>query len=471
MNLSTVGGSLLLLLVDGDAVFSRQVEQVVAGIDSWRISLRSVVDIEAALAEMERHPPDVCLVDCSCRDNLAVQLPETGHNVPIILLGDQGGADLEREAIEAGAVDYLHKAQLKPAVLERLVRNALRWRMATRKLRESEERLRLLNENLEKVVDRRTKALKRANLALRGALDQAHQLAGSLTERNAEIAGKNEELNCAYAELKTTQSRILQQEKMAAIGQLAAGVAHEINNPMGFLSSNLGTLEKYTRRLTDYIEAQGTFITERHASEEILALIEKRRQMKIEHILSDIGELIEESRDGADRVKKIVQDLKTFSRVDEAERQMANINDCIDTTINVVWNEIKYKATLKKDYGQLPLLLCHPLQLSQVFMNLLLNAVQAIERQGELEVKTWAEQGQIHVAVADNGCGMPAEIRQKIFEPFFTTKQVGQGTGLGLSISYDIVKKHRGDIRVESEVGRGTTFILSIPAGEATYEE
>jgi signal transduction histidine kinase len=469
MYLEAAGDSLLLLLVAQDAAFSRKMEDVINSIGSWRISLRSVSDINAALAEMERHPPDVCLVDCLSLDNLAGQLPAARNNVPIILLGDQGGADLEREAIEAGAVDYLHKTQVKPVVLERLVRNALRWRMATRKLRESEERLRLLNENLEMEVVRRTKAQGRANEALREALQEAQRLAGSLTERNEEIAGKNEELNRAYAELKATQSRILQQEKMAAIGQLAAGVAHEINNPIGFLSSNLGTLEKYIRRLTDFVEAQTVFIAERHAGTELAALTETRRQLKIEHIIGDIRELINESRDGACRVKNIVQDLKTFSRVDEAECQLASINDCIDTTINVVWNEIKYKATLKKDLGRLPLLLCHPLQLSQVFMNLLLNAVQAIDRQGEINVKTWAEDGQIHVAVADNGCGMPPEIRGKIFEPFFTSKKVGQGTGLGLSISYDIIKKHRGDIRVESEVGKGTTFILMIPAvgGEA----
>lgn len=467
MPFSAPGDSLILLLVTRDATLSSRIAQSVAGIGRWRISLRSTVDLETAWAESDLQRPDVFLVDCRCGNNLTSQLVATKHNVPVILLGDEGGAELEREAIEAGATDYLHKVQATSAVLERVLRNALRWRLSTRKLRESEERLRLLNENLEKVVERRTRALARANYAMREALEQAHQLAASLTERNVEIAGKNEELNQAYAELKTTQSRILQQEKMASIGQLAAGVAHEINNPIGFISSNLGTLEKYIGRLTDYYEALGGFVAERHGGDEAAALYEMRRRLKIDHIMGDIRALIQESRDGADRVKKIVQDLKTFSRLDEAQSQLANINDCLDSTINVVWNEIKYKAVLKKDFGRLPQILCHPLQLSQVFMNLLVNAAQSIDRQGEIIVKTWAQAGQVHVSITDNGCGMQPEIREKIFEPFFTTKIVGQGTGLGLSISYDIIKKHRGEIRVESEVGQGTTFFLTIPEAGA----
>jgi two-component system, NtrC family, sensor kinase len=173
--------------------------------------------------------------------------------------------------------------------------------------------------------------------------------------------------------------------------------------------------------------------------------------------------VITESLDGSERVKKIVQGLKRFARMDEAEHKSADINECIESTINIVWNELKYKATLKKDYGNVPLTKCYPQQMNQVFMNLLINAGHAIEKQGEITIKTRDEDGAIWVEISDTGCGIPKESLDKIFEPFFTTKEVGKGTGLGLSITYEIVQKHNGEIAVKSEVGKGTTFTVRIP--------
>jgi PAS domain S-box-containing protein len=272
-----------------------------------------------------------------------------------------------------------------------------------------------------------------------------------------------EELEGAYKELKATQSKILQQEKMASIGQLAAGVAHEINNPMAFISSNLGTLDKYVNRLTEFIQTQSEVIGSLHTTEAIEGLKGKQKELKLDYITEDIKGLITESLDGSERVRKIVQGLKSFARVDEAEYKYADINECIESTINIVWNELKYKATLKKDYGNLPLTKCYPQQINQVFMNLLINAGHAIESQGEITIKTWAEDGSIWVAISDTGHGIPKEDLNKIFEPFFTTKEVGKGTGLGLSITYEIVQKHDGEITVESEVGKGTTFTVRLP--------
>ncbi|MEW6600666.1 MAG: ATP-binding protein [Nitrospirota bacterium] len=271
------------------------------------------------------------------------------------------------------------------------------------------------------------------------------------------------ELTKAYDDLKATQSQMLQREKMASIGQLAAGVAHEINNPMGFISSNLGTLMKYVTKLTDFIEINTTaadFIRYKEVSSEIS---NSRSKLKIDYVINDIKELINESLEGADRVKKIVQNLKSFSRVDEAEHKLADINECIESTLNIVWNELKYNATVKKEYGDIPVTECNPQQLNQVFMNLLVNAAQAIEKQGEIIIKTWNGDGTIHVTISDTGSGIPHDKIGKIFEPFYTTKEVGKGTGLGLSISYDIVKKHNGEITVESEAGKGTTFSVNIP--------
>jgi two-component system, NtrC family, sensor kinase len=275
--------------------------------------------------------------------------------------------------------------------------------------------------------------------------------------------GVSDELERAYGELKATQAKIVQQEKMASIGQLAAGVAHEINNPIGFISSNLGTMRKYLEKLAEHIK----FITE--ASNALpdegyrQLLQDHRKALKIDYILTDGRELISESLEGAERVRSIVQNLKSFSRVDESECKAADINECLESTIKIVWNEIKYKANLIRDLGDLPLTRCFPQQLNQVFMNLLVNASQAIEDQGEIRVRTWQEGDSLYASVSDTGCGIPEEVLNRIFEPFFTTKEVGKGTGLGLSITYDIVKKHKGEIFVESLPGTGTTFTIRLP--------
>ena len=285
-----------------------------------------------------------------------------------------------------------------------------------------------------------------------------------LQDIHLQLENKSLDLETAYADLKATQSQMLQREKMASIGLLAAGVAHEINNPMGFISSNLVTLGKYTERLVGFINAQAELLKSPGSGEKLAELEEQRRRIKLDYISKDVPQLIEESLDGAERVKKIVQNLKAFSRVDDTERTQVDLNECLDSTINIAWNEIKYVATLKKEYGTLPPLLCYPQQLNQVFMNLLVNAAHAIEGQGEITVRTWAGEEHVWVAVSDTGTGIPEEIRGRIFEPFFTTKEVGKGTGLGLSISYDIVKKHGGEILVESEQGKGTTLTLKLPA-------
>jgi two-component system NtrC family sensor kinase len=293
--------------------------------------------------------------------------------------------------------------------------------------------------------------------------DPIYQIGEHFNNMMYVIETKNRQLEEAYKELKATQSTILQHEKMASIGQLAAGIAHEINNPMGFISSNLGTLQKYVERLTEFIRQQSETLTAINNASVLEQLSKTHEKLKISYILKDAKELIKESLEGAERVKKIVQNLKSFSRVDEAEYKYADINECIESTLNIVWNELKYKATVKKEYGDIPPIKCYPQQLNQVFMNLLINAAHAIEKQGEIRIKTWNGKKTINISISDTGCGIPEDNLGRIFEPFFTTKEVGKGTGLGLSISYDIIKKHNGEITVESEVGKGTTFTLSIP--------
>jgi len=281
-----------------------------------------------------------------------------------------------------------------------------------------------------------------------------------------ELTRKNLRLNEALAALKRSQAKVLHQEKMASIGQLAAGVAHEINNPIGFINSNLSTLGKYLSRLSGFLAAQSECIAAGAPPEQVESVRQQQARLKIDYIVKDLEDLVRESLEGAERVRSIVADLKSFSRVDESEFKQADLNECLRSTINIVWNEIKYKATLKKEMGEIPRTRCYPQQMNQVFMNLLVNAAHAIEHQGIITVRSWEEDGYVCVSVADTGQGIPEPNLNRIFEPFFTTKEVGKGTGLGLSITYDIVKKHNGEITVRSEPGKGTVFTVRIPVVE-----
>jgi len=276
------------------------------------------------------------------------------------------------------------------------------------------------------------------------------------------LISKNRELTQAYEELKEAESHMLQQEKMASIGLLAAGVAHEINNPVAFIGSNINTMKKYMLKINNFIAILEKRLQESGQGAEIT---ESRRALKMDFIMADINDLINESLDGCERVKKIVMDLKGFSRVDDSDIQAADINECLDTTINMVWNELKYKVDLKKDYAEnLPLIDCYPQQLNQVFMNLLVNAAHSIADRGEIHLKTWAEADYLYIKITDTGAGIAPEHLSHIFEPFFTTKKIGEGTGLGLSIVYDIItKNHNGDIEVNSKTGEGTIFIIELP--------
>ena len=279
----------------------------------------------------------------------------------------------------------------------------------------------------------------------------------------AEVDHKTAELKSAYEKLQDTQVQLLQQEKMASVGQLAAGVAHEINNPLGFITSNINSLKSYLDKLLKLISFQSELIASTSSEELNTQLQQQRKKMKIDYIIEDLEELLEESLDGAERVKKIVQDLKTFSRVDAADCSAIDINECLENTLNIVNNELKYKATIRKDFADIPTTYCYPQQLGQVFLNLLVNAGHAIEEQGEIVIRTWQENDLIQISVSDTGQGIPAEIINRVFEPFFTTKEVGKGTGLGLSISYEIIKKHQGEFHVESVPGEGTTCTIQLP--------
>jgi signal transduction histidine kinase len=284
----------------------------------------------------------------------------------------------------------------------------------------------------------------------------------ALAQARDDLVSKNEQIAKAYKELKAAQAQLLQQEKMASIGQLAAGIAHEINNPMGFIQSNLGTLGTYGEALERYVEL--TKSAEAEFPDNVRqALAAAREKEDLDFVFEDMPTLIGESVTGAKRVRDIVQSLKNFSHVDEAEVQHININDCIESTLATTENTLRAKATIMREFGDLPLIECRPHLLSQLFLNLILNAAYAIAEKGEIRIKTWRDGDRVGVSVSDTGCGIPNDVINRIFDPFFTTKPVGQGTGLGLSVVYDIVKKHRGRIGVSSTVGAGSTFTIHLP--------
>ena len=290
-----------------------------------------------------------------------------------------------------------------------------------------------------------------------------------LSNANEQLAAEHKELTALLKKVEDAQSQLLQSEKMAAIGQLAAGVAHEINNPIGFVNSNLGTLRSYTERLLKVIDAYEQCQTKVKdlPMDEVMAA---RTEADLDFLREDVIALLTESEDGLARVKTIVQNLKEFSHVDESEWQEADLNNGMESTLNVVWNELKYKAEVVREYGALPPVRCIPAQINQVLMNLLVNAAQAIENRGTITVRSGVDGPMAWIEVQDSGKGMPPETQKRIFEPFFTTKPVGKGTGLGLSLSYDIiVKRHGGQFDVQSEPNQGSRFRVKLPiAGPTT---
>jgi len=307
--------------------------------------------------------------------------------------------------------------------------------------------------------------------------DYTENLEKRVEERTKELKEANKELEDALTNLKNLQSQLLQSEKMASIGQLAAGVAHEMNNPIGFIHCNLETLQGYvedvTRLLHKYDELEGVLQgSKREEADSIHQQLEDlKKEIDLDFVLEDLSKVVSETREGSERLAKIVRDLKDFSHVDEAELKYANINEGIESTLNIVWNELKYKAEVVKEYGELPDVACYPQQLNQVFMNLLVNAAQAIEERGKIKIKTFSDDEHIYIQISDTGMGIPQENLSRIFEPFFTTKEVGKGTGLGLSMSYGIIKKHQGKIDVESHLGEGTTFTIELPLRAAREGE
>ena len=350
--------------------------------------------------------PSIALLDLNLSDGRSIELLSAYDGdaaFPVVLMSSFGNEQIAVDAIKRGAMDYMVKSPETFAAIGGTVAGALReWQLLQDK--------------------------KRIEL-----------------------------------QLKESQARIIQQEKMASIGQLAAGVAHEINNPMGYITSNMNSLWKYAEKLSHFIAIQEQAIETCADEATKVKIYELKRQIKLDLVLSDLRELITESLEGSKRVSKIVQDLKSFSRADGNEAIPSDLNECVRSTLNVVRNEIKYVAELELSLGDIAPVVCRPQQIGQVIMNLLVNAAHAITGKGVITLATRQVDDCVEITVSDTGCGIAPENIHKIFEPFFTTKEAGKGTGLGLAISMDIIRKHNGELLVASELGKGTAFTVRLP--------
>ncbi|KVG30327.1 histidine kinase [Burkholderia diffusa] len=329
--------------------------------------------------------------------------------------------------------------------------------------------LRGMTDTLERLVRLRTAeletALRRYEQTTAMLQRTRENMATEIDERRAaqsRLEQEKDEQRRLLRALEETHVQLLQSEKLASIGQLAAGVAHEINNPIGFISANLNTLRTWVRSLLDVIAAHDAALAQLEPATRD-ALTAMRGASDLDYVRDEIVTLIDESIDGAVRVRRIVQDLRDFSRPGSGEWSVVDIHAGLESTLNVVHNELKYKADIVREYGDVPQVECLPSQLNQVFMNLLVNAAQAIPVRGVITIRTSSDGEQVTIAISDTGTGMTPDVVRRIFDPFFTTKPVGQGTGLGLSVSHGIVERHRGAIDVTSEPGRGTTFCVRLP--------
>ncbi|WP_206057518.1 sensor histidine kinase [Nitrincola schmidtii] len=288
------------------------------------------------------------------------------------------------------------------------------------------------------------------------------KLAKTLNKLNQE----HKQLHTLNQQLKEAQSQLVQNEKMAAVGQLAAGVAHEINNPMSFIKSNIECLQHYTQRLVEMGHYLESLLQKQEDQQIIVSLMRQKEALDIEQIEEELPELINETLDGAKRIQDITGSLRDFSRLDSSEWQLADIHEGLESTLKIVNHEIKYTVNeIVKDFGKLPKIYCLPSQLNQVFLNLLVNASHAIDKDGKIIIETrfLEDSNQITIRITDNGAGIPKTILSKIFDPFFTTKEIGTGTGLGLSISYGIIQAHQGSIEVNSTIDQGTSFLITLP--------
>jgi len=343
-------------------------------------------------------------------------------DVAVIMVSGIGRPQRIRDTLQLGAVDYL----TKPCELE------------------------VLGFSVERALERRELML------------MARSYRADLERQNLELAARK-------AQLERLQAQIVHSEKMAGLGQLAAGIAHELNNPAGFIYGNMDLIRGYLGRLELVLS-----IYERASlpAAEAAELNLTKKEIGYDGLLPDLRSMIADCAEGAERIRDVVKNLRLFSRLDEAEFKKVDLHESIDSTIRLLSRYYRAgRIRLVKEYGDIPLVNCYAGQLNQVWTNLLINAAQAIQGEGEVRISSKVKDQSVLVTISDTGCGIEPEELSKIFDPFFTTKPVGEGTGLGLSITYGIIEKHGGAISVESIPGAGTKFCVSIPIDSSVFSQ
>ncbi|MEZ5359816.1 MAG: ATP-binding protein [Candidatus Zixiibacteriota bacterium] len=492
-----------VLLIDDDEDEFIITNDTLDSIKEIKYNVTWAPNTEDAIETLKDRQYDIILLDyylgAETGLDALVQIRKCDKKTPVIVLTGLSDIKIDIEFMHAGAVDYIVKDDLSGPLLERTIRyaierNNINMALSTLVKRHStiinavpvaiylknykneyievnDYFCELIGKSKEDIIGKSIYEICDGIMAKQ--LDELDKEAFYFDEpkQNYEIkldVNNNESMRVSITRIPLTSSgektenivgliqditqmhnsrqQLIQSEKLAAIGQLAAGVAHEINNPVGYIKSNLGIMSRYLDKLHQVFEIEAPQILESQ-----------------QEIIDDFREAINESIDGTTRIINIVSDLKNFARLDKAEMDVADLNQGIISTLNIVNNELKYKCEVFKELGDIPQLYCRLNQLNQVFLILLINAGQAITENGKIHISTMADEQNIYIKIRDNGSGIPEPILNRIFEPFFTTKEVGKGTGLGLSLAYDIIVKHNGIINVNSEIGVGTEFTITLP--------
>ena len=449
---------------------------------------------ESALQKVGYLIPDLILLDVimpgidgfeTCR---RLKANEATKDIPVIFMTALSETEQKVEGLNLGAVDYITKPLQHEEVLARVTVH-LSLRNMSKKLQEqnvhlqqeieqrisAESALRELTSELEKRVDERTAELSQSNQLLKQEITERLQAEAGLQQSEAQLRTQAKTLEQALGELQRTQLQMIQSEKMSSLGQLVAGLAHEINNPVNFIYGNVSHAHEYIQELTDLL-----CLYQMHYPKPVPEILDKIEAIDLTFLICDLPKLLSSMQVGVDRIRQIVMSLRNFSRLEESEMKPVDIHSGIDSTLLILQHRLKAKSDhpviqVIKDYSSLPLVECYPGQLNQVFMNLLANAIDALEEQENLgdaplkkpqiQICTEVIGGDnVRVTIADNGVGMAEKVSARVFDHFFTTKPVGKGTGMGLSISHQIVvEKHGGELKCISTPHQGTQFIIEIP--------